>query len=75
MGRLCSKDLKTDYNKYDIDRLALFEWEVVDVTLFSLFQSACHYLPAYEMSANSAAEKFNMLTDIISLDRYECFPW
>ena len=35
LGRLCSKDLQTEYNKYDIDRLALFDWEVVDVALFS----------------------------------------
>ena len=35
LGRLCSKDLQTEYKKYDIDRLALFDWEVVDVALFS----------------------------------------
>ena len=35
LGRLCSKDLQTEYKKYDIDRLALFDWEVVDVVLFS----------------------------------------
>ena len=32
---LCSKELQTKYKNYDIDRLALFEWEVVDVALFS----------------------------------------
>ena len=35
MWCLCSKELQTEYKNYDIDRLALFEWEVVDVALFS----------------------------------------
>ena len=72
LGRLCSKDLQTEYNKYDEDYVALFEWEVVDVALFyKVPATICLHMNG----ATSTAEKFNMLTDIRSLDRYECFPW